>query len=101
VCGERGRISAASIALEVSAFAAETPRRPPPVMPPPLGPVHAAVLELPMLPGEESPVTAHLAVYADPWPGAVAVWRSLDDGASYQPFALVAAPAIMGETLDA
>src|SRR4029077_11322817 len=97
---EQRRISARSIDLDVFAFAAETPRRPPPGMPPPLGPVHAAVLELPMLPGEESPVTAHLAVYADPWPGAVAVWRSLDDGASYQPFALVAAPAIMGETLD-
>src|SRR4029077_16832636 len=97
---EQRRISARSIDLDVFAFAAETPRRPPPVMPPPLGPVHAAVLELPMLPGEESPVTAHLAVYGDPWPGAVAVWRSLDDGASYQPFALVAAPATMGETLE-
>src|SRR4029077_20060858 len=97
---EQRRISARSIDLDVFAFAAETPRRPPPVMPPPLGPVHAAVLELPMLPGEESPVTAHLAVYADPWPGAVAVWRSLDDGASYQPFALVAAPAIGGKPRD-
>ena len=28
------------------------------------------------------------------------VWRSLDDGASYQPFATIAAPAVMGETLD-
>jgi hypothetical protein len=28
------------------------------------------------------------------------VWRSLDDGARYQPFATVAAPAVMGETLD-
>ena len=27
---------------------------------------------------------ARLAVFADPWPGPVAVWRSLDDGASYQ-----------------
>ena len=30
--------------------------------------------------------------YADPWPGAVAIWRSLDDGASYQQFAIVTAP---------
>ena len=97
---EQRRISARSIDLDVFAFVPEMPRRPPPAMPPPLGPVHAALLALPMLPGDNAAVTAHLAVYADPWPGAVAVWRSLDDGASYQPFAIVSAPAIMGETLD-
>jgi hypothetical protein len=41
-----------------------------------------------------------LALFADPWPGAVAVWRSLD-GASYEQIALAEAPAIVGETLDA
>jgi hypothetical protein len=97
---EQRRISARSIDLDVFAFAAQTPRRPPPPMPPPLGPVQAVLLELPMLPGDDPPVTARLALYADPWPGAVAVWRSLDDGASYQPFALASAPATMGTTLD-
>jgi len=65
-----------------------------------LGPGQVAVLELPTLPGDDPPVLAHLAVFADPWPGAMTVWRSLDDGASFQPFATVAAPAVMGETLD-
>jgi hypothetical protein len=97
---EQRRISARSIDADVFALAAEPPRRPPPPMPPPLGPVQAVLLELPMLPGDEPPVTAHLAVYANPWPGPVAVWRSLDDGASYQQFAIVTAPAIMGATLD-
>jgi len=97
---EQRRISARSIDADVFALASQPPRRPPPIMPPPLGPVHAVLLELPMLPGDEPPVTAHLAVYANPWPGPVAVWRSLDDGASYQQFAIVTAPAIMGETLD-
>ena len=66
----------------------------------PLGPAQVTVLELPTLPGDDPPVLAHLAVFANPWPGAMTVWRSLDDGASYQPFATIAAPAVMGETLD-
>ena len=79
---------------------AEPPRRPPPAPPVPLGPAQVTVLELPTLPGDDPPVLAHLAVFANPWPGAMTVWRSLDDGASYQPFATVAAPAVIGETLD-
>src|SRR5205085_37006 len=52
------------------------------------------------LPGDDPPVLQHLAAFADPWPGPVAVWRSRD-GASYERIATVLAPAIMGETLDA
>jgi CO/xanthine dehydrogenase FAD-binding subunit len=40
-----------------------------------------------------------LAVFAGPWPGPVAVWRSFD-GASYERIALAVAPAIVGTTLD-
>ncbi|MEJ0076021.1 MAG: glycoside hydrolase/phage tail family protein [Alphaproteobacteria bacterium] len=97
--GQR-RVSARAIDADVFAAAAEPPRRPLPVMPPALGPAQVTMLELPMLPGDDPPVLAHLAVFADPWPGAMTVWRSLDDGASYQPFATVAAPVVMGETLD-
>jgi hypothetical protein len=70
------------------------------VPPPPYGPAQVAVLQLPLLPGDDTPVLAHLAVFANPWPGSVAVWRSLDDGASYQQFGIASAPAVMGETLD-
>src|SRR5690606_7203726 len=38
-------------------------------------------------------------VACDPWPGSLTVWRSVD-GASFQPVAVAAAPAIIGETLD-
>ena len=98
---EQRRISARSIDIDVFMLETEPPRRPPPLPPPPLGPVHAVVLELPTLPGDDPPVTAHLAVFADPWLGPVAVWRSLDEGASYQQLAIIAAPSIIGETLDA
>jgi hypothetical protein len=64
-----------------------------------VGPVHALVLDLPTLPGDDPPVLQHLAVFADPWPGPVAVWRSRD-GASYELLATATAPTIMGETLD-
>ena len=42
------------------------------------------VLDLPTLSAEQPPVLARLAVFADPWPGPVAVWTS-GDGLSYQP----------------
>ena len=97
--GQR-RISARAIDVDVFALPAEPPRRLPPVSPPPYGPAQVAMLELPALPGDDPPVLAHLAVFANPWPGAMAIWRSLDDGASFQQFALASAPAVMGETLD-
>jgi hypothetical protein len=39
-------------------------------------------------------------VFAEPWPGPVAVWRS-SDGATFSRAIVVPAPAIVGETLDA
>jgi hypothetical protein len=44
-------------------------------------------------------VLARLAVFADPWPGTMAVWSS-SDGTSYSRAAIVPAPAVVGETLD-
>ena len=73
-------------------------RRPPP-LPPALAPVHALTLDLPMLVAEETPVLTRAAVFARPWPGAVAVWRAIDDG-SFERIATAVAPAVMGETLD-
>ncbi len=70
-----------------------------PVLPAPTGPVYARVLDLPALPGELTPVLARLAVFADPWPGPVAVWHSTD-GASYTRLATALAPASVGETLS-
>jgi hypothetical protein len=75
------------------------PARGKPSLPAPLGPVSAAVLDLPALDFAEPAVLTRLAVFAQPWPGAVAVWRSVD-GASFARTAFARAPAIMGETLD-
>jgi len=70
-----------------------------PSIPPALGPAHALVLDLPTLTSEQPPVLARLAVFADPWPGPVAVWGSTD-GLSFSRVAMALAPATVGETLD-
>jgi hypothetical protein len=61
--------------------------------------VHALALDVPMLQTVDPPVLTRLAVFADPWPGSVAVWSSTD-GASFRQIALAAAPCTMGQTLD-
>jgi hypothetical protein len=61
--------------------------------------VHALVLNLPALDDKQPPVLARLAVFADPWPGAVAVYAS-GDGLSYARAGLALAPTLIGETLD-
>ena len=45
----------------------------------------------------DPPVLQSLAVTADPWPGALGVWQSVD-GASYALAGTVAAPALVGRT---
>jgi hypothetical protein len=75
------------------------PRLLPPTLPTPVGPVEAVLLDLPTLTADDPPILLRLAVFADPWPGPVAVWRSFD-GASYERIALALAPAAIGETLD-
>ncbi|TAK49752.1 MAG: hypothetical protein EPO23_00525 [Xanthobacteraceae bacterium] len=75
------------------------PARLRPQLPASMGPVDALVLDLPALEASDPPMLARLAVFAQPWPGAVAVWRSVD-GASFSRVAVAEAPAIMGETLD-
>jgi hypothetical protein len=96
---ESRRVAARSIDPDVFQLELAAPRRVAPALPITLGPVHAVVLDLPVLPGDEADTLQHLAVFADPWPGPVAVWRSRD-GASYERIATVVAPAIVGETLD-
>ncbi|MFZ2092374.1 MAG: hypothetical protein WAU99_11625, partial [Pseudolabrys sp.] len=44
-------------------------------------------------------VLSRLAVFADPWPGPVAVWSS-SDGLSYRQAGLALAPSTVGQTLD-
>ncbi len=99
VDAESRRVKARSIDPQVFDLALIAPRRPAPRLPPPLGPVHALVLDLPALGSEQPAILTRIAVFADPWPGPVAIWRSAD-GASFSRAALALAPAIVGTTLD-
>jgi hypothetical protein len=97
--GEARAIKARSIDPEVFDLPLPPAMRRVPDLPPARGPVHALALDLPVLSAAEPPVLTRLAVFADPWPGPVAVLRS-DDGLSFTRAALVLAPAVVGETLD-
>ncbi len=96
---ERRLVRARWIDPEVFDLPLSAPRRRAPAVPAAIGPVHALVLDLPALDSVEPAVLMRLAVFADPWPGPVAVWRS-GDGLSYERAARALAPSIAGETLD-
>ncbi|MBL0406331.1 glycoside hydrolase/phage tail family protein [Microvirga aerilata] len=70
-------------------------KRPPPVP----GKPQAVVLDLPAALGDPVPLQ-HIAVAADPWPGAVTVWRS-GNGASFTPHRILDLPAVIGRTKTA
>ncbi len=94
------RVKARSIDPEIFAHPLEQPQRQVPSMPPALGPVNVELLDLPLLDSTEPAIVSRAALFADPWPGAVAIWRSVD-GQTYTRQAMALAPSIMGETLDA
>ena len=97
---EQRQISARSIDPDIFSVPLPQPRQSVPVIPPALGPVQALALDLPMLDSSDPPVLTRLAVFANPWPGSVTVWRSVD-GLSFERAATVFVPSVMGETLDA
>lgn len=66
------------------------PRRP--------GPAHVEVLDLAIARGEP-PALHYLAIFADPWPGSMALWRATG-AASFDLVGTIARPALIGETLD-
>jgi hypothetical protein len=96
---ESRAVRARSINPEVFSLSLPPPRLRVSDPPPAASPVHALALDLPPVKAEEPPVLARLAVFADPWPGAVTVWSSVD-GLSYGPLARALAPSITGQTLD-
>ncbi|GMG81241.1 glycoside hydrolase TIM-barrel-like domain-containing protein [Paralimibaculum aggregatum] len=88
---EGGERALEAVRVERAAYspAAVAERRSEIVLSPPPGPISAAILELPLADGgaDHAP---HLAVWADPWPGAAAVYRA---GAAGE-FALIAEPRV-------
>jgi hypothetical protein len=99
VDAEARQVTARSIDPEVFSVPLSTPRQTSPAIPAALGPVQAAVLDLPTIDSSQPPILTRLAVFASPWPTSVTVWTS-PDGASFQPAAIAPAPATSGETLD-
>lgn len=96
---EARALRARSIDPEVFNASLAAPRRRAIAVPAALGPAHALLLDLPTLDSGQPPALARLAAFADPWPGALAIWAS-SDGASFSRVAQAAAPTIVGETLD-
>jgi len=99
VDAEERNVSARAIDPEVFDLALAPQRRRTVPTPPALGPVHALVLDLPTLTPEQPTILTRLAVFADPWPGPVAVWGS-HDGLSYSQSGMALAPSVVGETMD-
>ena len=61
------------------------------------GPPHVVVLDLAIARNQPT-TTQFIAACADPWPGALNVYRN--DGASFEALMTLPAPATIGETLD-
>jgi hypothetical protein len=70
-------------------------KRPPPVP----GKPQVVVLDLPAALGDPTPLQC-IAVAADPWPGAMTVWRS-GSAASFTPHRVLDLPALIGGTKTA
>ncbi|CAN5418060.1 glycoside hydrolase TIM-barrel-like domain-containing protein [soil metagenome] len=97
---EARQVRARSIDPEVFSLPLTAPLIKVPAIPPALGPVQVLALDLPALDSSTLVVLTRLALFANPWPGAVAVWSS-PDGAGFQLAAVAAAPSVTGVTLDA
>ncbi|HEY8565734.1 MAG TPA: glycoside hydrolase/phage tail family protein [Beijerinckiaceae bacterium] len=89
-------------AVEPAVFATPAGRSTPPRRPPPPVPGQPTlfVLDLPAR-GTGAVVLQSLAVAADPWPGAMGLWRSGDGGVTFDLHEVVQVPALVGRTLAA
>lgn len=72
------------------------PVRRPPAVP---GKPYVVILDLPVAAGDPTALQ-YVAVAADPWPGAVTIWRS-GNGASFKPLRILDLPAMIGRTTSA
>jgi hypothetical protein len=84
-------------AVEPAVFEAPASGSPRPVKRPPAvaGKPQVVVLDLPVATGDPT-VLQHIAAAADPWPGAMAVWRL--QGGSFRPHRILDWPAMIGRT---
>ena len=88
-------------AVEPAVYDAPAPVLKPQALPAPRFAGPPRVLFLDLATDRDAPSTLqYLAVFSDPWPGAVAVWRQLGD-ATYEFLRTIARPALIGDTLSA
>jgi len=92
-------VTAQSIDPDVFGLAPAAPPRRAVKIPPALGPVHAVALDLPTVDDSDPPTLLRVAAFADPWPGAVTIWRSFD-GETYDVAGTALSPSVIGRTLD-
>lgn len=96
---EARAITARAIEPEVFETAQRTPEPGRIRLPEPSGPPEVLLLDLPLLETAEPVPLLHVAAFAAPWPGTLALWRSAD-GASFEAVGAMGAPATLGTLLD-
>jgi hypothetical protein len=98
---ELGHRAATAVKVDLSAY--DQPVLPAEAKPPKaieaLGPVHAELFELPLLPGSDADGGPYLAVSKKPWTGPVAVYASDFDG-DYRLSHFVDRPAVVGTLMQ-
>jgi len=95
--GASRQVSARAADGSVYDAAAPLLRRANVVSPKMVGPPQVEILDLALAREEEA--LSYVAAFADPWPGALAIWRMTFEG-GYEQVAIIDKRAIIGETLD-
>jgi hypothetical protein len=95
--GVARRISARAIDRRI--YEASSPRLTPPVIKPPLirGPAHIVTLDLALV--RDAPRLSYIAAFAEPWPGALAVYK-IANGQWSEPVTTLTTRAMIGVTQD-
>jgi hypothetical protein len=93
------RVTARSIDPTVFTHAPRTERPRIASIPAARGPANVIALDLPRLPTDTTDILQRLAVFARPWPAAMAVWRAIGTD-SFERVTVLDAPSLIGTTLD-
>jgi hypothetical protein len=95
--GSTRRISARAVDPSVYDGAAPSVTRQPYAAPRIIGPPRVVALDLALARSDPTPLS-YIAGFADPWPGALAIWRLV--GGGYENFGLIEKRATIGDTID-
>jgi hypothetical protein len=95
--GGARQVSARAVDGSASHAPAPLLRRSSVVSPKIVGPPRVEILDLALARDEEA--LSYVAAFADPWPGALAIWKMTFEG-GYEQIAILDKRAIIGETLD-